>query len=118
MALAAYRSGDNEDALLWLEKSRRADSYRNNASLRALVLMLESMARHRTGSVDEARQARAQADPLIDEHLAKLAAGEMAGWHDWLIADILRQEADRSAGTGTTQTEAHEEMPHTTPKSE
>ena len=46
--------------------------------------------------MQDARRSLAQANELIDEHMAKISSGELiAGWHDWLIAQILRQEAER-----------------------
>ena len=44
----------------------------------------------------EARHSLNEAARMIDEELAKWQTGSFTdGWYDWLIAEVLRQEADK-----------------------
>jgi hypothetical protein len=93
-ALAAYRAGDADKTVHWIRKSQESQGYADEPRVQALALSLLAMAQHQLGQPEEAREALAQVDELIDERLPKLATGELgAGWHDWLIAQILRREA-------------------------
>ena len=93
LAQAAYRAGDAEKAVGWIHKCQEAQGYADAPAVQALVLSLLAMAQHQLGNRDEASEALVQADTLVDEHLRKLASGEFKGWHDWLIAEVLRREA-------------------------
>ena len=94
MALAAYRTGSHEEALRWVRKAQSSQAYGRIRQLRVRALLAQAMAEHRSGRAEPAREALAQAGQLIDEHLPQLASGQLGGgWHDWLIAEILRREA-------------------------
>jgi hypothetical protein len=93
LALAACRHDEAEKALRLLDKARQSEGYARNQSIPALALSLRAMTEHQRGQAEEANKALAEATSLVEEHLPKLAAGELGGWHDWLIAEILRREA-------------------------
>jgi tetratricopeptide (TPR) repeat protein len=94
LALAAYRSAEADKTLHWIHKSQQSQGYAEEPRVQVLALLLLAMAQHQLGQTGEASQAFAEASALIEEHLPKLATGELGGaWHDWLIAEILRREA-------------------------
>jgi hypothetical protein len=102
LALAAYRGGDAEKAVGWIRKCQEAEGYADAPEVQALALSLLAMAQHQFGQPQEARKALAQASALVDEHVPKLASGELGGsWHDWLIVQILRREAAKLTDAST-----------------
>jgi Flp pilus assembly protein TadD len=104
-ALAAYRAGDAEKAVHWVRKTQESDGYADAPRIQAIALSLLALGQRQLGQPDEATEALAQADALIDEYLPKLASGELdSRWHDWLIAKILCREAAASVAEPATQT--------------
>jgi WD40 repeat protein/tetratricopeptide (TPR) repeat protein len=93
LALAAHRADNAKTALECITKSQQSPGYRAIGPEAATLLCLMAMAQHQLRNRDEASEALVQADTLVDEYLRKLASGEFKGWHDWLIAEILRREA-------------------------
>jgi hypothetical protein len=94
LALAAYRTAEAGKTVHWIHKSQQSQGYAEEPRVQALALLLLAMAQHQLRQTEEASQALAKASSLVEEHLPKLATGELGGgWHDWLIAEILRREA-------------------------
>ncbi len=109
-ALAAYRAGDAVKTVHWAHKSQETPAYASKLQLQALVLSVLAVAQHQLEQPEDAQKALTQASELIDVHLPKLATGELGGtWHDWLIAEILRREAEAvingPAGEATVEAE-------------
>jgi len=95
-ALAAYRKSEPEAALRWIAKAETTVAHAENPNLRALALTIKALAQHRLDQGGEARQSLDEAARMIDEELPKLATGSFTGgWHDWLIAEVIRREADK-----------------------
>jgi len=94
LALNAYRTAEADKTVHWIHKSQRSHGYAEEPRVQVVALLLLAMAQHQLGQTEEASQAFAEASALVEEHLPKLATGELGGgWHDWLIAEILRREA-------------------------
>jgi tetratricopeptide (TPR) repeat protein len=92
LALAAYRKGDFQQALRYLPQTTQEQGGLGN---RAICLCLLAMIRQKLGQPEDAQKSLAQAAPLIEEGLRKVANGERTDvFHDWLIAEILRREAE------------------------
>lgn len=105
-ALAANRAGDSEAALTWSRKSLDASlnlGEPERSRIRAFALAVEALARHELGQAEKARSALDAATALIPAELQKLMSGAdderrlvAADSIDfnWLIAEILRREAE------------------------
>jgi WD40 repeat protein len=94
--LADYRAGRWADAAGWLEKSlakRRPVDY-----AWASAHFLLAMTQQRRGQGEAARATLAQAREITRGQLPTL---EKSGWfwHDWLINDLLRREAETLLGS-------------------
>jgi len=90
--MAEYRGDNLRAAVEWLDKALAAQS--KNGYCDAPAHLLLAMARHRLGETDEARQALQTAVELM-EQFPKLDGGDLGdGWHDWLVCQILRREAE------------------------
>ena len=101
-----------------MRKSQSTQTYAKVPQLRARALLIEAMVDHRLGQSEPALQALAQASQLIGEHLPKFATGQIgSGWHDWLIAEILRREAAKLI-QGPTEVSTPEAKSEATPKTE
>jgi tetratricopeptide (TPR) repeat protein len=88
--LAAYRAGHFADALPWLKKSlaNQAPVY-----VQANAHFLLAMAQHRLGRAAAARATLARALEISSRQVPTLARSG-GYWHDWLITDLLRGEAE------------------------
>jgi hypothetical protein len=88
-ALAEYREGQFAATVEWCTSSLKGNP---PADLRAAGQCLLAMAEYRQGNVEKARKMLAQTVPrapgLAGPHLNK------RNWHDWLIATVLRREAE------------------------
>ena len=94
IAAVATTTEEADKTVHWIHKSQQSQGYAEEPRVQTLALLLLAMAQHQLGQTEEASQAFAEASALIEEHLPKLATGELGGgWHDWLIAEILRREA-------------------------
>ncbi len=82
-ALVAYRGGDAAAAIPYIQKSQENEP---NDYARTLGLAILALAQHELGKTEEAQSALASVSDL----LANLDSSR----HDWLIADILRREAE------------------------
>lgn len=99
LGLAAFRAGEPENAIRWLQMSQESRRYSARPDMQARVLLLLAMAHHQLSRRAEAVEALAQANNLIDEYLPKLANGELGfRWNNWVIADIFRREAKELIG--------------------
>ena len=94
LALAAWRSGDAAAALEWSQLSLGPENSPNPRA-QAYGLVLQAMAQHKQGETEAARESLAEAIALIDPVLEQIQPDALpSDWHDWLIPDILRQEAE------------------------
>nr|MBC8875589.1 redoxin family protein [Planctomycetota bacterium] len=102
-ALMSFRDGDAEDAVRWVRKSQETETYAEFGSLRAFALLLLSMAQHELEKEDEARKSYDEALKLIYDHLNEPIGDDPANIeHDWLIAQIIRREAEKRLGSKKT----------------
>jgi tetratricopeptide (TPR) repeat protein len=107
--LVAYRAGDFEQAVGWTRKSKEiADSmpegfaeYRGRCM--ALALLARTLAEHRLGRSEDARRSFQEATALLPTELKGLGTSGYRGKlpvegtnvdRDWLIAEVLRREAE------------------------
>src|SRR5262245_9063384 len=93
--LAHYRAGEFDKAL-----DRASKSISGNPRLIGLEVpapRVVARSHHRLGQADEASKALDQArDIMGQDWFPKLESGDLgeAWWHDWLICQILRREAE------------------------
>jgi len=99
MALAEWRSGNAGGALGWAERSLAAYPVKPAGRLehvQAMATILQALALYGTGDTDAARASLYKAAAAIDAVLQKLNPDSSlpGSWHDWLIAEVLRREAE------------------------
>jgi tetratricopeptide (TPR) repeat protein len=93
--LASYRSGEFDKALEQASKAISSDPAAIGLNVPAHLIV--AMSQHRLGQADEARKSLRQArDIMGQEWFPGIDRGELgeAWWHDWLICQTLRREAD------------------------
>jgi hypothetical protein len=97
-ALISYREGKAEDAIDWTSKM---PSMAREPG--ALGFVVRAMSEEKLGRHDQAVKSLAEAEALIPVELRTLGAANYAGplpvpaasiAHDWLVAEILRREAE------------------------
>jgi tetratricopeptide (TPR) repeat protein len=90
---AHYRVKEFEQAA---ERFRQAASIGESRDYRrASTHLFLSMALHRQGQAEEARQSLAEARRIMEADLPQIADGDLGGaWHDWLMCQIIRREAE------------------------
>ncbi len=101
LALESYRGGDYPQARHWSSKAREASS--TSRSL-VLALLLQAMAEHQLHQPDEALRLLTEASALIplpfrllgihNYPTGKFFLSPANVTHDWMIAEILRREAE------------------------
>jgi tetratricopeptide (TPR) repeat protein len=100
--LAHYRAGEYAQAIDQTGKAVVAEA--RFWGLNVPAHLVAAMSHHRLGQAEEARKAFGQAREMMEqEEFPKLESGDVgAGWHDWLICQILRREAEAllEAGKG------------------
>jgi tetratricopeptide (TPR) repeat protein len=102
--LAAYRAGELEDARQWLEECVPGSPY-CESSARLILAMIDE----RGQMNDKARRDFQKTLEAIDERLPKLGPrGPGTRFHEWLICDILRREAEQTLGFKTDEKQATE----------
>jgi WD40 repeat protein len=87
-ALVAYRSGDSDLASKYLQKGW-ATKPRQRA--RALYHAITALKRHRQGDSDGAREDLGKVRRMLDQRLPSAEPSEL---HNWLIPQILADEAE------------------------
>ncbi|NLX24777.1 MAG: serine/threonine protein kinase [Lentisphaerae bacterium] len=100
LALYEYRSDDFDRARYWAERSLKyADRDPPRVALSHLVL---AMAQTKLGDREQARTTIVGGEKLIEnklpegtEHIPGIGNANSEGWHDWVIAYLLLQEANR-----------------------
>jgi hypothetical protein len=99
MAFAHYRAGNHQSAIEWLNKASREFPGWDFAMLNWLVL---SMAQHKLGHAELARQSLAAARREIESQKRKNTEPEIRfappglHWRDWLGIQLLLREAEES----------------------
>jgi hypothetical protein len=93
--LADYRAGRWADAAGWLEKGLAKQP---PVHAQASAHFLLAMTQQRRGQSDAARATLARAQEITQRQVPTL---EKSGWswHDWLINDLLRREAETLLGS-------------------
>jgi len=98
--LAAYRAGDYPEAVLW---SSKVEAQAHDGRCGALAFLVRAMAEQQLHRPGAAHRSFAVAAPLIPEELQTLGSRDLTGKvpvgsnvinHDWLVAEILRREAE------------------------
>jgi tetratricopeptide (TPR) repeat protein len=91
-ALAEYRRGRFASAIDWLRRSQERTS---NIHLEVYCRLLLAMAHHQLGKAREGRQWLHEARALMETLLPRTEGGSLGGaWHEWLMCQILRREAE------------------------
>jgi WD40 repeat protein/serine/threonine protein kinase len=88
-ALVAYRNGDLELASKYLQQGWANEP---GESARALYHAIAALVRQGRGDSDGAHEALGHVRRMLDQHLPKAKARRL---HDWLIPQILADEAER-----------------------
>jgi tetratricopeptide (TPR) repeat protein len=93
-ALIDYRTGRFAPAVETIVRSAPADELHRDA----LAFSILAMARHRLGQRVEAGAALAKAQQILATKMPQIKKGEtfQDDWHDWLHAQILCREAERT----------------------
>ncbi len=93
-ALAEYRSGRFQAAGEWASKSASATRGGNAVHAFIEASLVLSMAQQRTGRLAEASKAFKEAVDGMDRILQPGQKGFEGGFHDWIICQALRKEAE------------------------
>ncbi len=103
-ALAALRLGEPEEAIRWAQDALKEPVAKDDP-LRALSHVILALARIELGDTSAARDELATVTEVIDATLPKSEDGQVDPRfvmrsqklrHEWLIAEILRREAEAS----------------------
>jgi tetratricopeptide (TPR) repeat protein len=98
LAAAHYRAGQFDAAIQKCQESRHAKA-RPDSDDRVLTELLQAMAHHRKGQVEEAKKSWLNAENWFVKEAGKLAGLQAVRgpdkmlWENWLIAQVLRKEA-------------------------
>ena len=99
LALAAWRSGDAAETRRLARLSLDANppnSFEWLKAVKALSLVLEAMAHHRLHDDPAARKSFDEATALIEQGMSQFQPNQLPeSWHDWLVAEVLRREAEQ-----------------------
>ncbi len=90
--MAAYRTGDWAGTLDWCRRSRERRG--DISSMVALDFLFEAMAHIQLDQRDKAQVAMDNASNLVDDYLATATNDRGDQWHDWLMCQIVRREAE------------------------
>jgi tetratricopeptide (TPR) repeat protein len=93
MGIAQLRCGSPSDAIEWLEKPLGSDSsITPRTEIRILAPL--AIAYHQTGKAAKAKEIYEQAMELYSEEAPESGMEDLGrSWHDWLICDLLLEEA-------------------------
>lgn len=105
-ALADLRQARFDGALASVALSFEMANGQLPPPMTVLNKLIAALAHHGAGRSDEAKQFYAEAQELFVKHVPRLAGGDLgAAWNDWLVCEVVRQEAERSiAGGNETKT--------------
>jgi WD40 repeat protein/tetratricopeptide (TPR) repeat protein/tRNA A-37 threonylcarbamoyl transferase component Bud32 len=88
--LAEHRAGRFADAAGWLEKSL---ANKPSLDVQASARFLLAMGQHQMGKTEQAKATLSLALEITAREMPPLDKSG-SGWHDWLINDLLRREAE------------------------
>jgi Tfp pilus assembly protein PilF len=93
LGIAHLRSGSTDDAIQWLEKPLEPDSnVLPTCEVRALAAL--AIAYHEGGNHDKANEVYQRATERYAAEAPKAGIEDLgSSWHDWLICDLLLDEA-------------------------
>jgi serine/threonine-protein kinase len=95
--LAEYRRGNRDSAEEWLRKALSAQ--RDNWSLTVTAHLIQVMIQKQRGKPREAKESLTRAVALFDRQAPKPGSPSYPqGWHDRLICQVLRREAEALLG--------------------
>jgi tetratricopeptide (TPR) repeat protein len=110
LGCAYLRSGQHAEAIEWLEKSIEPEGI--NPRLRIRGLSMLAMAHQESGKAAKARELLDQADELYAAEGPKFGVDDgHPNWYDWLICELLLEEAKEKIVV-------EEEQDHATPTQE
>jgi serine/threonine protein kinase/tetratricopeptide (TPR) repeat protein len=91
--LAHFRAGEFDRAIRFFPAFRQ---FRSLSPVKAHLHLVLAMAHHRLGHADEAIKALAQARAIMEhDEFPRLERHNLNDdWHDWLMAQLLRREAE------------------------
>jgi tetratricopeptide (TPR) repeat protein len=90
--LAHYRAGAFDRALERLKQCVKPEPSAWNLAVPAYLVL--AMAQERLGHADEAGKALARARAIMaDKEFPRSQAGDLVNWHDWIICQLLDDEA-------------------------
>jgi tetratricopeptide (TPR) repeat protein len=102
--IAEYREGHYDSAVKWLERAKPGD---NQSVLKAMTGVFLALAYHRAGRPDDARRSLNEAQTLLDQRFPPNGPPDInrgGEWHDWLICQIVRREAEALLGVSQRAT--------------
>jgi tetratricopeptide (TPR) repeat protein len=93
LGIAHLRSGSPDDAVVWLEKPLKLDSsVAPSGEIRSLAAL--AIAYHQSGDQTKAKQVYQQATERYAAEAPQAGSDDLgASWTDWLICDLLLDEA-------------------------
>jgi tetratricopeptide (TPR) repeat protein len=95
--ISEYRAGRFESASEWLNKA--AHSPQNSHYSRSLAQLFQAMAQHELGQSAGARESLGAAAEVLDQLQQQIDKTALeAGWHDWLMCQMVRREAEQLLG--------------------
>jgi hypothetical protein len=90
-ALAAYRAGDAMAARRWAVEATDRNPV---PAADAACQMIRTMAEYKLGQTEVSQRLSAERAESIRRQMAEIWQGSLPfDWHDWVIAEILRREA-------------------------
>jgi Flp pilus assembly protein TadD len=101
--LAHYRAGEFDKALDRAGRSITPEPA--HFGLAVPAILVTAMSHHRLGQTDEGRKALGQAREIMErKEFPTVESGDVGNaWHDWLICQILRREAEDLIEGGKAQ---------------
>jgi serine/threonine protein kinase/Flp pilus assembly protein TadD len=101
--LAKYRAGDFKGAIEWMDKSLKTNEQKNlpgwnherERNRKAAANLVTVMAQRGDDDTKNAKQTLTDVIKFMDTEFPKEGSGDLGReWPDWLIANILRREAE------------------------
>jgi hypothetical protein len=92
--IAEYRAARIDSCLTWLTNAQQAPG--NNTYSTSLAQLFQAMAQQKLGQVDSARETLHAVIEVLNRIQASIDPSALeSGWHDWLICQIVRREAEQ-----------------------